>query len=305
MKPTLLVLAAGLGSRYGNMKQMEGFGPSGDTIMDYSIYDAVHSGFGKIVFIISPGMEKDFKESYLSKLPAELEVSYVIQSINTIPDGFQIRSERKKPWGTGHAVLLAFSAIDEPFAVINADDFYGRSAFALMSDFLKNTREGEVLEFCIAGYKIANTLSDFGTVSRGVCETDDQGYLTGINERTKVFRSDDGIVYLDAEGRPHVIPETAHVSMNLLGFTPGIFRYLDRYFRDFLTENAMNASAEFYIPFAVNRMMEEGLARTKVLPTSEKWFGVTYPEDKPFVTEMISRLTREGEYPENLWKRKA
>ena len=301
MKPTLLVLAAGLGSRYGSMKQMEGFGPSGETIMDYSIYDAVNAGFGRVVFVISPGMEDDFRTAYLPGLPHELDAGYVIQGIETIPGGFTVSPERKKPWGTGHAVLMAAPRISEPFAVINADDFYGRSAFKSIADFLVNTHEESMLEFCIAGYLINNTLSDFGTVSRGICETDANGYLTDINERTRVLRKDGAIVYLDEQDREHPVPESTLVSMNLLGFTPGIFHHLDRYFREFLSEKSGDRGAEFYIPFAVSRMMREGIARTRVLPTSEKWFGVTYQEDRAHVKEMISRLTRDGVYPNKLW----
>ncbi|HYW95979.1 MAG TPA: nucleotidyltransferase, partial [Bacteroidales bacterium] len=242
-----------------------------------------------------------FKESYLAKLPPDLETAYVVQDIYAVPDGIQISPERKKPWGTGHAVLMAAAKISEPFAVINADDFYGRSAFSLMAGFLSGTNDNTYLEFCIAGYQIRNTLSDYGTVSRGVCETDQNGFLTDITERTKILRSGDDIVYLDDNGQQHKIPDSALVSMNLLGFSPGIFEYLERYFRAFLGENALNPGAEFYIPFAVNRMMNEGVARTRVLETSEKWFGVTYQEDRPHVKAMINRLTADGTYPPKLW----
>ncbi len=302
MKPSLLVLAAGLGSRYGSMKQMEGFGPSGETIMDYCIYDAVRAGFGKIIFVISPAMETDFRDSYLRSLPVELETDYVIQSIYTIPDGFSVTPERKKPWGTGHAVLMAAPKIQEPFAVINADDFYGRSSFEMIAEFLNNTSGTGILEFCLAGYLIGNTLSDYGTVSRGVCGTNEAGFLTDINERTKVYRKNGNIVFTDENGDEQVVPESTLVSMNLLGFTPGIFVHLDRYFKDFLSEKSQDAKAEFFIPFAVNRMMKEGIARTRVLKTPEKWFGITYQEDKPHVKKMISRMTGEGIYPVKLWR---
>ncbi len=301
MKPTLLILAAGLGSRYGSMKQMEGFGPSGETIMDYSLYDARKAGFGKFVFVISPDMEEDFKIHYLSRLPHEMDVDYVIQSINSIPEGFRISEKRKKPWGTGHAVLLSAPKIFTPFAVINADDFYGRSAFSLIADFLTDKKETSFLEFCIAGYRINNTLSDYGTVSRGVCEIDEHGFLTDITERTRVCRTNGEVVFLDENDIEHKIPDSALVSMNLLGFTPGIFDFLEKYFNEFLLQNSGDPKAEFYIPFAVNLMIQEGIARTRVLETSEKWFGITYQDDKPHVTEMIRRLTGDNIYPSKLW----
>lgn len=302
MKPTLLVLAAGLGSRYGSMKQTESFGPSGETITDYSIYDALISGFEKIVFVISPAMEEEFVSSYIKKFPEEFKIEYVLQSVQTIPEGIKIHPERKKPWGTAHAVLMAAAKIHEPFAVINADDFYGRGAYKQVADFLTSVNEGDKAEFCLAGYRITNTLSEHGTVSRGICETNENSYLTHIVERTKLKKEGEKIVYIDEEGKAHPVSEKSPVSMNLFGFTPKLFPSLDRYFIEFLRENAMNPKAEIYLPIVVQRMIEEDLAKTLVLDVNEKWFGVTYTEDRPRVLASINRLVESGVYPDNLWK---
>lgn len=301
MKPTLLVLAGGLGSRYGSMKQTESFGPSGETITDYSIYDAIRAGFGKVIFVISPAMEEEFKTSYVEKFPDSLEVDYVIQSIDNIPQGVSVTPERKKPWGTAHAVLMAKDKIDVPFAVINADDFYGAGAYKIIADYLINTKETEKAEFCMAGYPVRNTLSKHGTVSRGVCETDDDGFLTDIQERTKIERLNGKIVYYEADGSPVEIPEDTPVSMNLFGYTPRLFVHLERYFNEFIQLNSKDPKAEIYLPIVVNRMIDENLARTKVLETDETWFGVTYREDRPKVLAAINKLVEDGVYPSSLW----
>jgi UTP-glucose-1-phosphate uridylyltransferase len=298
MKPTLLILAAGMGSRYGGMKQTESFGPSGETITDYSIYDALKSGFEKIVFVISPGMEDEFKTSYTKKFPSGIDIRYVIQDIRNIPPGVQIDPQRKKPWGTAHAVLMSAPVINEPFAVINADDFYGRSAYKQVADFLTSGNDDD---FCLAGYRVTNTLSEHGTVSRGICQTDEKDYLTSIVERTKIKKEGDKIVFLDDEGNAHPVDEKAPVSMNLFGFTPKLFFKLEKYFGEFIKENSMNPKAEIYLPIVVQRMIDENYARTKVLDVDEKWFGVTYKEDRPHVLENIERLVKEGVYPDNLW----
>lgn len=299
-KPTLLILAAGMGSRYGSMKQTEQFGPSGETITDYSIYDAMQSGFGKVVFVISPAMEEEFKTSYVKKFPSGIKVEYVIQSVHTIPQGFDISPERKKPWGTAHAVLMAAPKISEPFAVINADDFYGRGSYRLVADYLTQTKEDGIFEYCMAGYRIRRTLSKYGTVSRGVCEVNSTGYLAEIVERTKIIDTPSGIVFLDGDSEVF-IPENALVSMNLFGFTPSVFSLLDRYFKDFLANNGMDPKAEFFIPLVADRAIKEGAARLKVLETDEQWFGVTYKEDRPHVLEMINTLVEEKVYPGNIW----
>lgn len=301
MKPTLLVLAAGMGSRYGSMKQTESFGPSGETITDYSIFDAIRAGFGKVIFVISPKMEKEFVTSYVKKFPASLEVDYVIQGVNTIPGGFEISPERIKPWGTAHAVLMAKPKINEPFAVINADDFYGKTAYSIIADSLMNTKEGQMAEFCLAGYPVNNTLSDFGSVSRGVCKLDADNYLTDITENTKIERKEGKIFNSEEDGSLFEISDKSMVSMNLFGFTPKLFDKLEEYFVDFLKESINNPKAEIFLPIVVQKMIDENLARTKVLRTDEQWFGVTYKEDRPFVLDMINKLVEEKVYPSDLW----
>jgi len=302
MKPTLLILAAGMGSRYGSMKQIEGFGPSGETITDYSIYDAIRAGFGKIVFVISPKMEEEFVSSYVKKFPASLEVDYVIQGVNSIPEGIEISPERIKPWGTAHAVLMAKPKIKEPFAVINADDFYGRTAYSIIADYLVNTKENDISEFCLAGYPITNTLSKYGTVSRGVCQMDNNNFLTDIQERTNIELKNGEIIYIDDKENTFPISEDSMVSMNLFGFTPSFFEKMESHFVEFLKENTNNLKAEIYLPTVVQRMIDERTGRTKVLRTDEQWFGVTYKEDRPHVLKMITELVSQGVYPYNLWK---
>lgn len=300
MKPTLLILAAGMGSRYGSMKQIEGFGPSGETITDYSIFDALRAGFGKIIFVISPKMEDEFVSSYIKKFPAELEIDYVIQGVNTIPDGIEISPERVKPWGTAHAVLMAKPKIKEAFAVINADDFYGRSAYSIIANYLKSSTENEIGEFCLAGYPVTNTLSDYGSVSRGVCELDKDDFLINIVERTKVERNGTEIIYTE-DGKVFHVSEETMISMNIFGFTPVFFDKMEQYFLEFIKENSTDLKAEFFLPMVVQRMKDESAARTKVLRTDEQWFGVTYKEDRPHVLQMINNLVAEGVYPNNLW----
>ncbi len=300
-KPTLLILAAGMGSRYGSMKQTESFGPSGETITDYSIYDAIRAGFGKVVFVISPKMEEEFVSDYIKKFPSDISIDYAIQSINAVPEGVVISSERIKPWGTAHAVFVAKDKIEGAFAVINADDFYGRAAYSIIGDYLISNTENETGEFCLAGYPVLNTLSDYGSVSRGVCKMNSDGFLTEIHERTKILKKGEKILYTDDKGKDHEIPSDALVSMNLFGFTAKLFEKLEGYFHEFVRENANNPKAELYLPVVVQRMIDEGIARTKVLRTDEKWFGVTYKEDSPHVLAMIKKLVGEGQYPSNLW----
>jgi UTP-glucose-1-phosphate uridylyltransferase len=294
MKPSLLILAAGLGSRYGSLKQTEQFGPSGETITDYSIYDAIKSGFGKIIFVISPAMEKEFTESFCRKFPSSLDIEYVTQGIHDVPEGYSITPERTKPWGTAHAVLRAAGKIKEPFAVINADDFYGREAYEIISSSLseKNTQNG--LEFYLAGYPIKNTLSKHGTVSRGVLEINSDGYLTNITERTKIREFGNKIVFIDHDGKEYELSSDSLVSMNLLGFSPPIFRYLEKHFNEFIDRNYKDSKVEMYLPSAVDRLIKEEIARVKVLKTKALWFGVTYQEDKPLVMNMIHELISKG-----------
>jgi UTP-glucose-1-phosphate uridylyltransferase len=284
------------------MKQTEQFGPSGETITDYSIYDSQKAGFGKVVFVISPAMEEEFNTSYIKKFPSNIEIDYVIQSINKIPEGVQISPERKKPWGTAHAVLMAAEKINTPFAVINADDFYGRESYKIVSQYLTSTMEEGMLELCLAGYPIRNTLSKYGTVSRGVCETDKNGYLISITERTKIKETPKGIVNLEENGGELLLPSNCLVSMNLFGATPGIFGFLKDKFADFISKNSMDPKAELYIPLVADQLIRESKARIRVLKTDADWFGVTYKEDRPHVLEMISSLVKQGVYPDNLWR---
>lgn len=302
MKPTLLILAAGMGSRYGSMKQTEQFGPSGETITDYSIFDAQRAGFGKVVFVISPAMEEEFNSSYIKKFPSNLDIDYVIQSIDKVPAGTKISPERKKPWGTAHAVLMAAEKIKTPFAVINADDFYGRESYKVVADYLTTTVEEGMLELCLAGYPIRNTLSRYGTVSRGVCETDKNGYLVSITERTKIKETPKGIVNLEENGDELLLPSNCLVSMNLFGATPGIFDFLKVRFNEFISKNSMDPKAELYIPLVADKLIRDKKARIKVLRTDATWFGVTYKEDRPHVLEMINSLVNQGVYPKNLWR---
>jgi len=301
MKPTLFVLAAGMGSRYGGLKQLDGLGPNGETIMDYSIYDAIKSGFGKLVFVIRKSFEKEFVEKVASKYDKHIPVEIVFQDLNDLPEGFTVHPERVKPWGTNHAVLMGKDVIKEPFAVINADDFYGRDAFEKLAGFLNNLN-GSKNHYCMVGYRLQNTLSESGSVARGVCETDDKGFLTSIVERTHIERKDDKIQYKDAENYWYDLPENTPVSMNMWGFTPDYFEYSEKYFIKFLELNQNNLKAEYFIPLMVDHLIMNRTADVKVLDTSSKWFGVTYAEDRDSVVAKLQTLADNGEYPTPLWK---
>lgn len=301
MKPTLLILAAGMGSRYGSLKQIESFGPSGETITDYSIYDAMKAGFGKVVFVISAGMEDEFVSSYIRKFPKNVQVDYVVQTLEKIPSGVSLNPERVKPWGTAHAVLVAWEKINEPFAVINADDFYGSGSYKLMADYLTSVEEKEFSEYCLAGYRIENTLSRYGSVSRGVCRVDADHFLSDIHERTRIERIDGSIVYVNEEGLNVEIPEGSLVSMNLFGFSPSFFEYLNIEFKSFIAGHSHDLKAEIYLPFVVDNLIKAGKARVKVIETPESWFGVTYKEDRPHVQEMIDKLIETNRYPARLF----
>ncbi len=288
-----------MGSRYGGLKQLDGVGPSGETIMDYSIYDAIRAGFGKVVFVIRRDFETDFREKVLSKYRDHIPVEVVFQSIDALPAGFKAPAERVKPWGTNHAVLMGKDVIREPFLVINADDFYGRDSFAVIGRELSAaTGRGN---YCMVGFRVGNTLSESGTVSRGVCTTDAEGYLTGVVERTDIARRDGKISFTGDDGQMETTAETTPVSMNMWGFTPDYFEYSDDYFRQFLAENIDNPKSEFYIPSMVNELLVTSRARVKVLDTTSQWFGVTYAEDRPSVIGKIARLVAAGEYPERLF----
>jgi UTP-glucose-1-phosphate uridylyltransferase len=302
LKPTLLILAAGIGSRYGSLKQLDAVGPSGETIIDYSIYDAIRAGFGKVVFVIRENIEKEFREVFIDKLQSRIEVDYVLQEIDRIPDGFTVPADRQKPWGTGHAILMAAGKIKQPFAVINADDFYGRDAFRELADYYKTWTPGNKNDWCMVGFTIGNTLSEHGFVSRGVCQTDADSLLVDIVERTKIERKAEGIVYKDEQDSAVVIPENTIVSMNFWGFTPSVFNYLESGFREFLALNASNPKAEFYIPVVVNERIKKKEAAVRVLKCNSKWFGVTYREDRELVVNQLKQLVGQGIYPGDLWK---
>ncbi len=295
MKPTLLILAAGIGSRYGGLKQIDPVGPNGQTILDYSLYDAKRAGFGKVVFIIRREIEEDFKSVFANKLSKTMPVEWVFQEIDILPEGFQVPVDRIKPWGTGHAVLMASGKIKEPFAVINADDFYGFEAFTKAVDFF-NTDEKDN-DYAMVAYELKNTLSDFGTVSRGICEVDEEGYLDSVVENTKIAREGAKVYNTELDGSKTELDENALTSMNFWCFKPAFFSQLESHFLSFIRSNINNPKAEFYIPTAIDTLIKLNQARVKVLPNSGQWFGITYKEDKPLVIDRIRKLTEAGDYP--------
>lgn len=298
MKPTLVVLAAGMGSRYGGLKQLDEVGPNGEAIIDYSLYDAIRAGFGKVVFVIRTDFAEQFKARFEPKLKHRIEVEYVFQSIDKIPAGSVVNPQREKPWGTAHATLMAEFAANEPMAVINADDFYGSAAYQVMADFLTTSTDEN--EYSMVGYHVANTLSEHGTVSRGVCNTDQYSYLTTVVERTKIRRDEDGIFYYENDERFRLDEETP-VSMNFWGLKPNVFQYLNEGFKEFLDLHGNELKSEYFIPLLINDNIVKGHIRTKVLQCDSPWFGVTYKEDKPLTQQRIKELIESGAYPENLW----
>ncbi|MBR2947668.1 MAG: nucleotidyltransferase [Bacteroidales bacterium] len=302
-KPTLVVLAAGMGSRYGSLKQMDGVGPNNEAIIDYSIYDAVQAGFGKVVFVIRHSFEQEFKEVFSKEhFGGKIDVEFVFQELDYLPEGFTVPDGRIKPWGTCHAVLMAAPAVNGPFAVINADDFYGRDAYMVLAEYLRKA-DGTTGNYSMVGYNLRNTLSDYGTVSRGECSVDQAGNLVAIVERTAIERGKDGIVRYKEQSGEHPIDENTTVSMNLFGFTPDFFEKTEELFKKFLSDpsNLSNIKSEFFIPLCVNTLIEEKRVTLKVLTSQAKWFGVTYKEDKPEVMDKISQLIANGTYPSKLW----
>ncbi|MDQ6756496.1 MAG: sugar phosphate nucleotidyltransferase [Bacteroidota bacterium] len=299
MKPTLLILAAGMASRYGSMKQIQAFGPGGETIMDYSIYDAIRAGFEKVVFIIRKEFAEDFKNIFEPKLNGKIATAYVYQDMENYVGDFKIPAERKKPWGTAHAVLCAKEVINEPFAVINADDFYGKDAFEKAYSFL--TTEVAPDKYCIIGYELSKTLSENGTVSRGVCEVNEKGNLVSIKERTKIYRENNKVVFEENDGK-HDVSENAKVSMNFWGFDASVFSFTEELFQQFLKDNINDPKAEFFIPIIGDAFIKSGKGTIKIIPTSSQWFGVTYKEDAPTVKNDIEGLVNQGQYPPSLWK---
>jgi len=301
MKPTLLILAAGMGSRYGGLKQLDQIGPSGETIIDYSIYDAVMAGFGKVIFIIKEQIEDDFKEVFVERLKDKIEIDYVFQETWMVPEGIMIPDNRSKPWGTGHAVMMADGRIHGPFAVINGDDFYGRGAFKAVADYYKDWTPERTDDYCMVGYQVERTLSDFGAVSRGVCQSDPEMHLMDVVERTHIERFETGIAYKNDSGTFTNLDNNTLVSMNCWGFTPSFFGYLNRGFEAFIAKNADNLNAEFYIPSVINELITSKTAAVRILTCDEQWFGMTYKEDREVVVSSIRELVKKGVYPDNLW----
>lgn len=297
MKPTLVILAAGMASRYGSMKQTEGFGPYGETIMDYSIYDAINAGFGKVVFIIRKDFADAFKANFDAKLSGKIDVEYVYQEINSFVNG-EVPADRTKPWGTAHAVLCAKEAVHTPFAVINADDFYGRDAFVKANDFLVNDCNDKTA--AIIGYRLEKTLSEHGTVSRGVCEVNENGNLVSITERTKIY-PENGKVYFESENGKESVEPSASVSMNFWCFPTSIFALTEKLFKTFLEENKSNPKSEFFIPIVADYFIKNEGGSIPVIPTTATWFGVTYKEDAPMVKAGLDALLKANVYPQKLW----
>ncbi len=298
MKPTLLVLAAGMGSRYGGLKQLDGVGPHGETIMDYSIYNAIQAGFGKVVFVIRKDFEKDFNEKILSKYKGHIPVEVAFQSLDDVPEGFCVPEGRTKPWGTNHAIRAARNVVSEPFAVVNADDFYGREAFVEIAQRLMEGHD----DYSMVAFQVGNTMTENGTVSRGVCSLNAEGNLSTVVERTAIgFDSNHDIHFTDEEGKEQFLEPTTPVSMNLWGFNPDYFDFTEREFKKFLDERGSELKSEFYIPAVVDTLIKNGEKSVKVLTTPSQWFGVTYAEDRPAVVERLAALHDAGEYPDKLF----
>lgn len=303
MKPTLVLLAAGMGSRYGGLKQLDGLGPNGETIMDYSIYDAIRAGFGKIVFVIRKDFEQEFREKVLSKYEGHIPAEVCYQSLDALPEGFTVPEGREKPWGTNHAVMMAKDLIREPFCVINCDDFYNRDSFMVIGKFLADLPDNSTNTYAMVGFRVGNTLSENGTVARGVCSKDANDLLTTVVERTEIMRVDGKVSYKDENGEWVAIEDNTPVSMNMWGFTPDYFAHSDAYFKQFLSDpkNQANPKAEFFIPLMVNELVNNGTSTVKVLDTTSKWFGVTYSADRQATVDRIQALVNEGVYPNKLF----
>lgn len=300
MKPTLFVLAAGMGSRYGGLKQLDGLGPHGETIMDYSIYDAIKSGFGKVVFVIRKDFEDEFRKKILSKYENHIPTAVVFQSLNDLPEGFTCPAERTKPWGTNHALLMGENVINEPFAIINSDDYYGRNSFEVMADFLSGLKDSKDV-YSMVGFKVGNTMSESGTVARGVCETEN-GNLTSIVERTNIgYDADHKIFFEDENGKKQYLDPSTPVSMNFWGFTPEYFAHSKKAFVEFLKENINKSKSEFFIPTVINKLVKTQEATVKVLAIDSKWFGVTYAADRQGVVDKFAELHKTGVYPEKMF----
>ena len=302
MKLTLLVLAAGMGSRYGGLKQLDEVGPSGETVMDYSVFDAMRAGFDRVVFVIRKDIEEAFRAAIGSRYADRIEVAYAFQDMNDLPAGFRVPDGRTKPWGTGQAVYAARKLLDGPFAVINADDFYGADSYRKLAGYLKSAPEDGKIRGCIASFVLSNTLSKNGSVSRGICSADAAGNLSKVVENTKIFRRDGKVISVQEDGAELEFTGEELVSMNSWGFMPELVGELERLFTGFLEEHGTELKSEFYLPFAVDTLIREGRAEIKMLKSEDSWFGITYREDKPFVQAALRKLVAEGAYPEKLFK---
>ncbi len=303
-KPVLVIMAAGMGSRYGGLKQMDPVDENGHIIMDFSIYDAIRAGFEKVVFIIKKENEALFKECVGDRVAKKMQVEYVFQDLHNLPEGYIVPEGREKPWGTGHAVLSCLSAVDGPFAVINADDYYGREAFQIIYDFLTTHQDDEKYQYTMVGYYLKNTLTENGHVARGVCIADEEGKLTGITERTRIEKHADGPAYTEDDGETWTkLPEDTIVSMNMWGFTSSILQELNNRFARFLEENLRKnpLKCEYFLPFVVDELLKENKAEVTVLKSPDRWYGVTYKEDKPVVVEAIKNMRSAGLYPQGNW----
>ncbi len=301
MKPTLLVLAAGLGSRYGGLKQMDRLGPNGESIIDYSVFDAAEAGFSRVVFVLREEIVEDFYHIFANRYKNRLAVDHVVQQLADIPEGIAVTPHRKKPWGTAHAVLTATPLLKEPFAVINGDDYYGKEAFRVMAGFLKQLNPESLEIQSMVGYKLSRTLSDYGSVSRGICQVDSAFYLTGVVERTHIESKAGQIIFLDENNKENPLTGDEVVSMNFWGFTPALLDPFKELFKSFLNEQGQELKSEFYIPTAINNLITKGQLQVRVLESTAQWFGVTYQQDKPFVQEILSKMHRKGIYPERIW----
>lgn len=300
-EPTLVILAAGLGSRYGGLKQMDPLGPDGESIIDYSVFDAAEAGFSRVLFVLREEIVDDFYSLFANRYRSRIQVDHVIQRLSDIPTGIQVNPDRKKPWGTGHAMLSAREKLDTPFAVINGDDFYGREAFNVMAEFL-NARDPNAVDLqAMVGYTLQNTLSEHGYVSRGICDVDTDDLLMSVTERTHIERYQGSIRFLDEEQKSFQLTGQETVSMNFWGFTPAILPHFQRVFTQFMEERGFEIKSEFYIPFALDQLIDEGITHCQVLRSDAKWFGVTYQEDKPQVTKQLQNLQASGRYPGPLW----
>jgi UTP-glucose-1-phosphate uridylyltransferase len=301
MKPTLLILAAGMGSRYGKLKQMDAFGPNGETIIDYSLYDAINAGFGKVVFIVRDFFKQEFETYFRDKLGDKIEMAFVSQELTNIPQGSEYHAERQKPWGTAHAIWVAKDVINEPFGVINADDYYGVESFKQLADFLVESHKNQTPDYAVIAYYLRNTLSEHGTVNRGVCQVNTTGNLVDVKECIKIKRDIDNIIRYPMDEDTVTLDENTLVSMNMWGFLPSYFSFCEQQFVDFLKNEGDKLTSEFYIPTMIDTLIKNNILNVKVIDTESDWFGVTYQEDKPFVMEKINHLIQSGIYPHNLW----